>query len=132
MKNVETTPHIPCKIDHYKDDQIWPDSLGYIDISLFIKSTVMKRICNSIIFRLWVVFLLSFMSMSLWAQDSTATSNKTISTETTTTTTTEWYAQTWVWIVGGAVLLIILVALLRGGGSNKDTTERSTTIIKDR
>ena len=31
-----------------------------------------------------------------------------------------WYAQPWVWIVGGAVFLLLLVALLRGGGNNKD------------
>ena len=92
----------------------------------------MKRICNNIIFRSWFVFLLSFISSFLWAQDSTVSSNK-ITTSETTTTTTEWYAQPWVWIVGGAVFIIILVALLRGG-SGKDKTEvsRSTTVIKDR
>ncbi len=31
-----------------------------------------------------------------------------------------WYAQPWVWIVGGAVFLLLLVALLRGGGNSKD------------
>lgn len=30
-----------------------------------------------------------------------------------------WYAQPWVWIVGGAVFLLLLVALMRGN-SNKD------------
>ena len=28
-----------------------------------------------------------------------------------------WYAQPWVWIVGGAVFLLLLVALLRGNGN---------------
>ena len=28
----------------------------------------------------------------------------------------DWYAQPWVWIVGGAVFLLLLVALMRGGG----------------
>lgn len=27
-----------------------------------------------------------------------------------------WYAQPWVWIVGGALFILLLVALLRGGG----------------
>ena len=27
----------------------------------------------------------------------------------------EWYAQPWVWIIGGAVFILLLVALLRGG-----------------
>lgn len=26
-----------------------------------------------------------------------------------------WYAQPWMWIVGGAVFILLLVALLRGG-----------------
>lgn len=89
----------------------------------------MKRICDKIIFRLSVVFLLSFMSTSLWAQDSTGTSNKMTTTETTTTTTV-WYTQPWVWIAGGAVFILILVALLRGN-SNKDVS-RSTTVIKEK
>ncbi len=91
----------------------------------------MKRICNNIIFRLWVVFLSGFMSTALWAQDSTHSSN-TVTTSETTTTTTEWYAQPWVWIVGGAVFIIILVALLRGNSSDKTEVSRSTTIVKDK
>ena len=31
-----------------------------------------------------------------------------------------WYAQPWVWIVGGAVFLLLLVALLRGGNNNNN------------
>ena len=27
-----------------------------------------------------------------------------------------WYAQPWVWVVGGALFILLLVALLRGGG----------------
>jgi hypothetical protein len=101
----------------------------YFDTSLFIKSTVMKKIWNIFIFRLSILFLLCFMSTLVWAQDSTGSSNKVTTTETTTTTT-EWYAQPWVWIAGGAVFIIILVALLRGN-SNKEVS-RSTTVIKDR
>jgi len=29
-----------------------------------------------------------------------------------------WYAQPWVWVVGGAVFLLLLVALLRGNSKN--------------
>jgi len=29
-----------------------------------------------------------------------------------------WYAQPWVWIVGGAVFLLLLVALLRGNSKD--------------
>jgi hypothetical protein len=27
----------------------------------------------------------------------------------------QWYAQPWIWVVGGAVFILLLVALLRGG-----------------
>lgn len=30
-----------------------------------------------------------------------------------------WYAQPWVWIVGGAVFILLLVALLRRGGERE-------------
>ena len=28
-----------------------------------------------------------------------------------------WYAQPWVWIIGGLVFILLLVAILRGGGN---------------
>ncbi len=31
--------------------------------------------------------------------------------------TGNWYAQPWVWVVGGAVFLLLLVALLRGNNN---------------
>lgn len=31
-----------------------------------------------------------------------------------------WYAQPWVWIVGGAIFILLLVALIRSGSSRKD------------
>ena len=91
----------------------------------------MKRVCNNI-FRIASVVLLAIMNSYAWAQDSSGSSSHTVTTETTSTTTTEWYAQPWVWIVGGAVFIIILIALLRGN-SRKDTTEvnRSTTVVRD-
>lgn len=88
----------------------------------------MKKISLSNGYRFLLTFLLSFMQMTLWAQDSAGTSRST-SITTETTTTTDWYMQPWVWVVGGAVLLIILVALLRGSGTDKEVTR--TTVIKD-
>ncbi|MEO8569610.1 MAG: hypothetical protein ABI419_10745 [Ginsengibacter sp.] len=58
------------------------------------------------------VLLLSFFATVLWAQDGGADVNVKITKESTT-----WYAQPWVWVVGGAVFLLLLVALLRGGGN---------------
>ncbi len=72
---------------------------------------------------LLIFLLLSFIQTISFGQDSTSKSV----TTTTKTTSTTWYAQPWVWVVGGVVLLIILVALLRGNSSGTDRT----TIIKD-
>ena len=92
----------------------------------------MKKISLSGAYKFFLVFLFSCMQLVTWAQDTASTSRSTTVT-TETTTTTDWYAQPWVWIVGGAVLLIILVALLRGNSSNTREREvtRSTTVIKD-
>jgi hypothetical protein len=76
-----------------------------------------------------LLFAFSCVSMILFAQDSTS---KTITRETTsTTTTTEWYAEPWVWAVGGGVLLIVIIALLRSGSSSRDREVTRTTVIKD-
>lgn len=80
------------------------------------------------IYRLIMVLVLSFMQLAIWAQDSTS-SSVTVTKETTTTTT-NWYAQPWVWIVGGAVFILILIALLRGNSSSDREVSR-TTVIKD-
>ncbi|MBK8496686.1 MAG: hypothetical protein IPL50_18130 [Chitinophagaceae bacterium] len=40
------------------------------------------------------------------AQDSTVTS---ATTSTATTETTTWYAEPWVWAVGGLVLILVIV-----------------------
>lgn len=92
----------------------------------------MKQPGYKIIRQLMMVFLLSFMQLALWAQDSTS-SSVSVHKETTTTTTTNWYTQPWVWVVGGAVFILILIALLRGNSSSTDReVSRSTTVIKDR
>lgn len=69
------------------------------------------------------------MNIMVWAQDSTGSTSRTVTTTSETTTTSDWYTQPWVWVVAGAVLLIILVALLRGNSSDKEVTR--TTVIKD-
>jgi hypothetical protein len=94
----------------------------------------MKRILSKKALPFLLMFFFSLIQFALFAQDNTGTNSnsgtsKTTTTETTTTTT-DWYAQPWVWVVGGAVLLIVLVALLRGNGSNTREVSR-TTVIKD-
>jgi hypothetical protein len=78
--------------------------------------------------KLVMVMVLSFMQLAIWAQDSTS-SSVTVTKETTTTTT-NWYAQPWVWIVGGAIFVLLLIALLRGNSSSDREVTR-TTVIKD-
>jgi hypothetical protein len=78
--------------------------------------------------QLVMVLVLSFMQLAIWAQDSTSSSVSV--TKETTTTTTNWYAQPWVWIVGGAVFILILIALLKGNSSSEREVTR-TTVIKD-
>ncbi|MEO6328355.1 MAG: hypothetical protein ABIO55_05465 [Ginsengibacter sp.] len=61
-----------------------------------------------------VLLVLSLCQTAVWAQDAGgADVNVKITKDDG-----NWYAQPWVWIVGGAVFLLLLVALLRGN-SNK-------------
>ncbi len=63
---------------------------------------------------LLVLLMLSLLQTAVWAQDgSGADIDVKITKESS-----NWYAQPWVWIVGGAVFVLLLVALLRGN-SNK-------------
>ena len=57
--------------------------------------------------------MLCFMQTLAFAQD------KKVDVNISTDKGGNWYAQPWVWIVGGAVFLLLLVALMRGN-SNKD------------
>ncbi len=60
------------------------------------------------------LLVLSLLQTAVWAQDGGgADINVKITKESS-----NWYAQPWVWIVGGAVFLLLLVALMRGN-SNK-------------
>ena len=58
------------------------------------------------------IILLCFLQTAVWAQDGGGGVNVKITKDTG-----NWYAQPWVWIVGGAVFLLLLVALLRNNNS---------------
>lgn len=73
-----------------------------------LKTIIIK--CKSIC----TVVLFFLMTSVAWAQDKGGDLNVKITKDNG-----NWYAQPWVWIVGGAVFLLLLVALMRGGG-NKD------------
>ena len=63
---------------------------------------------NSLIMRISLLFMLTLTNLTLLvAQDKDIDINIGVKKET------QWYAQPWVWIVGGAVFILLLVALLR-------------------
>ncbi len=70
--------------------------------------------CKGHIQKFVIILTLCFYATAIWAQDGGADVNIKVTKETTT-----WYAQPWVWVVGGAVFILILVALLRGGGKKE-------------
>jgi protein-S-isoprenylcysteine O-methyltransferase Ste14 len=72
------------------------------------------------------LFVLCFVQTIVLSQDTSSSSSSSTKTVTTTTTTENWYAQPWVWVVGGAILILLLVALLRGG-SSRSTNEATRT-----
>ena len=63
--------------------------------------------------------LLAFFMLCLFQTIAFAQDKKVDVDITTNKGGDNWYAQPWVWIVGGAVFLLLLVALMRGN-SNKD------------
>ena len=64
---------------------------------------------------LFAFLILCFVQTLAFAQDKKVDVN----IGTNSSSGGNWYAQPWVWIVGGAVFLLLLVALMRGN-SNKD------------
>lgn len=59
------------------------------------------------------IMLLLFFQGVIWAQEKDVDVSLNID-KGSSTTTTQWYAEPWMWIVGGAVFLIIVIALVRG------------------
>ena len=69
----------------------------------------MKTISN-IMSRIVLAIAGSFLTLVCFAQDKSAD----VKVDINTNKGNNWYAQPWVWIVGGAVFILLLVALLRG------------------
>ena len=67
------------------------------------------------LFRNKSVFLILCMLSAFWvfAQDKKLDVDISVNKDTQ-----QWYAQPWVWVVGGAVFILILVALIRGKSKN--------------
>ena len=62
---------------------------------------------NSLAGRVLFLVTLAMVNLTLFAQDKDVDINIGVKKETA------WYAQPWMWIVGGAVFILLLVALLR-------------------
>jgi len=71
-----------------------------------------------------LVFLLSITSFITWAQDSTVSATTTTASSTTEQQT--WYAEPWVWVVGGAILILLIIALTRSSSSSTGRTDKVT------
>ena len=69
----------------------------------------MKQISN-MLSKAALVLAGLFMSLVSLAQDKGTDINVDINKDSGS----NWYAQPWVWIVGGAVFILLLVALLKG------------------
>jgi hypothetical protein len=69
----------------------------------------MKKIMTGLITRIAASVILSGISLFAMAQD------KGVDVDINVKKESDWYAQPWVWVVGGAVFILLLVALLRGG-----------------
>jgi hypothetical protein len=84
----------------------------------------MKQLCKFINIKAFAVLLfLSLLQTLTFGQDGGSNSV----TTTTHTETQTWYAQPWVWVVGGAVFIIIIVALMRGGRTDRVNVTKTTT-----
>lgn len=66
-----------------------------------------------------IPMLMLVSPLALLAQDTTSL------VSTTSVTQSTWYAQPWVWLVGGIILLLILIAIF-SGGRKASSTDRVT------
>jgi len=79
----------------------------------------MKKLFKAGTFKTVLAFMfLTFLQVVAFAQDKVVTTTK--HTETYT-----WYAEPWVWVVGGIVLILLLVAIF--SGKNKTIVTNTTT-----
>ena len=94
----------------------------------------MKQLTKAVTYKAFLTFLmLTFIQTIVWAQDTTRSSSSSSTSVKVTKEGADWYAQPWVWVVGGAVLILLLVALLSGGRS-RSTAGRTdkVTVTKTR
>jgi hypothetical protein len=69
----------------------------------------MTKSISSVIKKIFLLPMFLFATIFVWAQDKKVDVN--INTKGDSG---NFFAQPWIWVIGGAVFIIILVALLRG------------------
>ncbi|HEX2628644.1 MAG TPA: hypothetical protein VHM26_06530 [Chitinophagaceae bacterium] len=69
----------------------------------------MKQLTRNILLRISLLLFAATGSVIAFAQDKGVDIDVNVKKEG------NWYAQPWVWVVGGAVFILLLVALLRSG-----------------
>ncbi len=74
------------------------------------------KIILSTIKRITAIFILSLISFAVLAQEGGG-ADVNVDINKGGGGGGNWYAQPWVWIVGGALFILLLVALLRGNNS---------------
>jgi hypothetical protein len=74
----------------------------------------MKTISNTLS-RAALVITGFLMSLVTFAQDKATDINVDVNSKGS-----NWYAQPWVWIIGGAIFILLLVALLRSGDRTRE------------
>lgn len=65
------------------------------------------------------LIMLCFLQTMSFAQDGGGSGGGKVDVSITKSNS-NWYAQPWVWIIGGAVFILLLVALMRSNNSNRD------------
>ena len=66
--------------------------------------------------KLGILLLTFFMSVIIFAQETTAPAVDVSTTTTQTTTTEEWYTNPIYWVIGALVFIVIIAIVARGNG----------------
>jgi len=87
----------------------------------------MKQVIKTVTAKFFLSLLVILSSVTYALSQDSGGSSSSVTTTTTSSQSQNWYAQPWVWIVGGAVFILLLVALVRGGKSGDSVSVTRTT-----
>ena len=91
------------------------------------KTSIMKQVIKTVTAKFFLSLLVILSSVTYALSQDSGGSSSSVTTTTTSSQSQNWYAQPWVWIVGGAVFILLLVALVRGGKSGDSVSVTRTT-----